>query len=50
MNIAIIGYGKMGREIEKICRERGHNIVCTIDVNEEAKFESDEFKSADVGI
>ena len=50
MNIAIIGYGKMGHEIEKICRERGHNIVCTIDVNEEAKFESDEFKSADVAI
>ena len=50
MNIAIIGYGKMGREIEKICRERGHNIVCTIDVNEEAKFESDEFRSADVAI
>ena len=50
MNIAIIGYGKMGHEIEKICRERGHNIVCTIDVNEEAKFESDEFKNADVAI
>ncbi|NLZ95736.1 MAG: 4-hydroxy-tetrahydrodipicolinate reductase [Bacteroidales bacterium] len=50
MNIAIIGYGKMGREIEKICRARGHNIVCTIDVNEENKFESEEFKSADVAI
>ena len=50
MNIAIIGYGKMGHEIEKICRERGHNIVCTIDANEEAKFEGDEFKSADVAI
>lgn len=50
MNIAIIGYGKMGHEIEKICRERGHNIVCTIDANEEAKFDSDEFKSADVAI
>lgn len=50
MNIAIIGYGKMGREIEKICRARGHNIVCTIDVNEEDKFKSDEFKSADVAI
>lgn len=50
MNIAIIGYGKMGHEIEKICRARGHNIVCTIDANEEAKFESDEFKSADVAI
>lgn len=50
MNIAIIGYGKMGREIEKICRARGHNIVCTIDVNEEDKFESEAFKSADVAI
>ncbi len=50
MNIAIIGYGKMGHEIEKICRERGHSIVCTIDANEEDKFEGDEFKSADVAI
>ena len=50
MNIAIIGYGKMGHEIEKICRERGHTIVCTIDMNEEDKFESEEFKSAQVAI
>ena len=50
MNIAIIGYGKLGHEIEKICRERGHNIVCTIDVNDEDKFESDAFKSANVAI
>ena len=50
MNIAIIGYGKMGHEIEKICRERGHTIVCTIDANEEDKFESDEFRSAHVAI
>lgn len=50
MKIAIIGYGKMGHEIEKICRERGHAIVCTIDLDEEDKFESDEFKSADVAI
>ncbi len=50
MNIAIIGYGKMGHEIEKICRDRGHNIVCTIDAGEERKFDSEEFKSADVAI
>lgn len=50
MNIALIGYGKMGREIEKIARERGHHIVCTIDVNENDKFNSPEFKSADVAI
>ena len=50
MNIAIIGYGKMGHEIEKICRDRGHTIVCTIDLKEENKFESEEFKSAQVAI
>ncbi len=50
MKIALIGYGKMGQEIEKIARERGHEIVCTIDINEEAKFNSDSFKSADVAI
>lgn len=50
MKIALIGYGKMGHEIEKIARERGHNIVCTIDVNEGEKFSSPEFKSADVAI
>lgn len=50
MNIAIIGYGKMGHEIEKTCLERGHNIVCIIDVGDEHKFDSDEFKSAHVAI
>lgn len=50
MKIALIGYGKMGHEIEKIARERGHEIVCIIDMNEEDKFNSREFKSADVAI
>lgn len=50
MKIAIIGYGKMGHEIEKICRERDHDIVCIIDVGDEDKFNSDEFKSAQVAI
>lgn len=50
MRIALIGYGKMGHEIEKIALSRGHEVVCTIDMNEDDKFESDEFKSADVAI
>lgn len=50
MKIALIGYGKMGHEIEKIARERGHEIVSVIDMNEEEKFNSHEFKSADVAI
>jgi len=50
MKIALIGYGKMGHEIEKIARERGHEIVCIIDINEEDKFNSPAFKSAEVAI
>ena len=50
MQIALIGYGKMGQEIEKIALERGHNIVCIIDINEEWKFDSPEFRTADVAI
>ena len=50
MKIALIGYGKMGHEIERIARERGHEIVCIIDMNENGKFDSPEFKSADVAI
>lgn len=50
MKLALIGYGKMGHEIEKIARERGHEIVCIIDMNEEHKFKSPQFKEADVAI
>ena len=50
MKIALIGYGKMGHEIEKIAQQRGHEIVSTIDINENDKFNSPEFKSADVAI
>lgn len=50
MNIALIGYGKMGHEIEKIALGRGHNIVAIIDVNNTQDFDSPAFKSADVAI
>ena len=50
MKIALIGYGKMGHAIEKIARERGHEIVAVIDIDSQDKFDSPEFKSADVAI
>lgn len=50
MNIALIGYGKMGRMIEKVAIERGHKIVSIIDVDNQEDFDSKEFKSADVAI
>ncbi|SIQ92532.1 dihydrodipicolinate reductase [Alkalispirochaeta americana] len=31
MRIVIVGYGRMGREIEAISRERGHQILATVD-------------------
>lgn len=50
MKIALIGYGKMGKEIEKIAIARGHEIVCVIDVDNQDDFQSEAFKSADVAI
>ena len=48
MKIALIGYGKMGKEIEKVALSRGHEIVSIIDINNQDDFESEAFKSADV--
>lgn len=50
MKIALIGYGKMGRMIEQIARDRGHEIVSIIDIDNQQDFESKEFASADVAI
>ncbi|MBP1640937.1 MAG: dihydrodipicolinate reductase [Bacteroidetes bacterium] len=50
MKIALIGYGKMGHEIEQIALGRGHQIVSIIDMNNTSDFKSDAFRSADVAI
>ncbi|WP_024990171.1 4-hydroxy-tetrahydrodipicolinate reductase [Segatella albensis] len=50
MKIALIGYGKMGHMIEQIALQRGHEIVCKIDVDNPQDFDSPEFASADVAI
>lgn len=50
MKIALIGYGKMGKEIEKVALSRGHEIVSIIDINNQDDFTSDAFRSADVAI
>ncbi|MDR0962830.1 MAG: 4-hydroxy-tetrahydrodipicolinate reductase [Mediterranea sp.] len=50
MKIALIGYGKMGKEIEQIAIARGHQIVSIIDINNPEEFQSEAFKSADVAI
>jgi 4-hydroxy-tetrahydrodipicolinate reductase len=50
MKIALIGYGKMGKEIEKIALERGHEIVSIIDVANRDEINGEAFASADVAI
>lgn len=50
MKIAIIGYGKMGRMIEKAAIGRGHEICCIVEEGEESKFSTPEFMGADVAI
>ena len=50
MKIALIGYGKMGKTIERIALERGHEIVSIIDIENIEDFDSAAFKSADVAI
>jgi 4-hydroxy-tetrahydrodipicolinate reductase len=50
MKIALIGYGKMGKMIEQIALSRGHEIVSTIDIDNQEEFESDAFASANVAI
>ena len=50
MKIALIGYGKMGKEIEKAAIARQHEIVCIIDLHNPEAFESEAFRSADVAI
>lgn len=50
MKIALIGYGKMGKEIERIALERGHNIVSIIDIDNRNDIFGEAFASADVAI
>jgi 4-hydroxy-tetrahydrodipicolinate reductase len=35
MKLALHGYGKMGRTIERVAKERGHEVVCILDVDRE---------------
>jgi len=50
MKLALLGYGKMGRAIEKIAIERGHEIVLKIDVDNPGDLNADNLKKADAAI
>ncbi|MEX0988184.1 MAG: 4-hydroxy-tetrahydrodipicolinate reductase [Bacteroidales bacterium] len=50
MNIAIIGYGKMGREIARISELRGHTIGLIIDVTNAGDLNQENLRDIDVAI
>ena len=49
MNIAIIGYGKMGKVIEQLAIERGHTITAKI-TSKDSDFSPEILKDSDVAI
>lgn len=50
MKIALIGYGKMGKEIEKIALDRGHEVVLKIDVTNPKDLTIANLQKTDVAI
>lgn len=50
MKIALLGYGKMGKAIEKIAEERGHEIVYRVDLNNAFDFLPLSLQNVDVAI
>lgn len=50
MNIAIIGYGKMGKEIARVAQKRGHKIALIIDADNTSELNHDKLNDIDVAI
>lgn len=50
MNIALVGYGKMGKIIEEVALSRGHEVTVKIDIDTLADFNPDKFAQVDAAI
>ena len=50
MNIALIGYGRMGHIIEEIAVARGHRIGIIVDIDNSNDLNREKFKDIDVAI
>lgn len=50
MKVALIGYGKMGRTIEKILVDRGHTVPLIIDMDNSHELNSENLSKVDVAI
>lgn len=50
MKVALIGYGRMGKEIEGVLKGKGHEVALVIDVDSRDKFTCDNISGVDVAI
>ena len=50
MKIALIGYGKVGKEIEQVALSRGHTIALTIDITNTEDLTIENLSKADIAI
>ena len=50
MKLALIGYGKMGKAIEEIALQRGHQVILKIDIDNANEFTKENLALADVAI
>ena len=50
LKIVLIGYGRMGQEIEKAAKMRGHSILFSVDKDDQDKLTTENLKQADVAI
>lgn len=50
MRIALLGYGKMGKMIERIAVSRGHQVVLVVDLDNQADCSVEQLRQADVAI
>ena len=49
MKIALIGYGKMGKEIEQILISRGHTVTLIIDIDNAGDLNAENLRNGRAG-
>jgi 4-hydroxy-tetrahydrodipicolinate reductase len=50
MKLALIGYGKMGKAIHEVLKQRGHEVALIIDIDNAQELTAENIKKADVAI
>jgi len=50
LNLILFGYGRMGKEIEKIALQRGHDIILKVDIDNKDTVSLEDLKKGDAAI